>query len=374
MSRIAGERVFMKVMADMLVSAGVVVTPESEEETVVVKDEQVENSNNNGSGAEKPYDDRPHILSNEAFKKRRENLEEALAEKKNGNAKPFKRLIAVVDWDVLHKVFLGRAENPVSVEEYLTYRDTALAKLPENFGDLQFTPRAHERVHYSFFKEQLRQKVFHGRFGVDLLEVEQAIVVFEQKERKRQDLEADSDELVVCYEKVGGGICVGEFLPKRWLNRNGNPRGNWNADKFDEKAVPVCSPCETFLMGKLVERNNAIVAACQTCQEQIRKKQDGYHNDHCQDSKNMTARLPRFLCKDDAEDVVERRMAAIRYQKEQADELERGRRESDESANRFVEQAVARSQYKPSLKRWESNKKGRSDRYNNDRRKRDRDY
>lgn len=359
----------MKAMADMLVSAGVVVTPES----AVVTDEQAENSNNNGSGAEKPYDDRPKILSDAAFKKRREDIEAALAEKKKGNAKNFKRLIAVVDWNVLHEVFKGRQTNPLTVAEYESHRNTEIAKLPENFGDLQFTPEAHQRVHDSFFKEPLRQKTFHGRFGVGLLEVERAIVVFEQRDRKRQDLEADSDELVVCYEKVGGGICVGEFLPRRWLNRNGKPRGNWNADKFDDKTVPVCSPCEKFLVGKLVEHNKAIVAACKACQELERKNQDGWHNDHCQDSKNMTARIPRFLPKEDAEDVVGRRVAAIRHQKERADELERGRREIDEDANRFIEQAAARSKFVPTTKRGE-NKKGRNDHCSDDRRRRDRDY
>lgn len=305
-------------------------------------------------------DDRPRILSDEAFKKRRQDVELAVAARqKNKNAKPFKRLVKVVHWDVLHDIFKGRETNPLTVAEYEAYRDAALVELPENYGDPQFTREANNRVANSYFEDQLRQKVFHGRSNVDLLEVEQAIVVLEQKGGTRRSLEADLNALVTCGEKTGGGVCIGEFLPRCYLNKNDKVRGNYSPDMFDDKIVAVCFSCQDFLVGKLVERNKAIIAACRICQELDRKDEDGRHNDHTTDPKNMTAFVPRFLSKKDAEEVVERRMFAINREKEKerlAKEAEaQKRKEKDESADRFIQKMVGRrNQYIPETKRGQS--------------------
>ncbi|MDP3934911.1 MAG: hypothetical protein Q8Q46_01675 [Candidatus Giovannonibacteria bacterium] len=309
-------------------------------------------------------DDRPRILSDEAFKKRRQDVELAVAERqKNKNAKPFKRLIKVVHWDVLHDVFNGRGTNPLTVAEYGAYRDKALAELPEDCGDPQFTGRANNRVANSYFEDQLRQEVFHGRSNVDLLEVEQAIVILEQKGGKR-GLEVNLDVLVACGEKTGGGVCVSEFLPRCYLNKNDKVRGNYSPDMFDEKVVAVCPPCQEFLVGRLVERNKAIIAACRICRELDKKDEDGRHNDHATDPKNKTAFVPRFLSKEDAEEVVERRMFAINRGKEKkrlAEEV-KAQQERDGSADRFIKHMVdRRNQYTPETKRGQSRNGNRSD-------------
>ena len=317
-------------------------------------------------------DDRPRILSDEAFQKRKQDVELAVAEQqKNKNAKPFKRLIRVVHWNILHDVFKGRETNPLTVAEYEAYRDKALTELPEDCGDPQFTRRANNRVANSYFEDQLRQKVFHGRSNVDLLEVELAIIALEKEGGKHRGLEADSAQVVSCHEKTGGGVCAGEFVPRCYLNRNEKLRGNYSPDSFDEKVVGVCSPCQDFLVGKLVERNKAIIAACRTCRELDEKGEDGRHNDHATDPKNMTAFVPRFLPKKDAEEVVERRMFAINRGKEKerlAKETE-AQKEKDESANRFIQKMVGRrNQYIPETKRGQS----KNGNHRDSRRRRDR--
>ena len=363
-ARIAGERVFMEVMTSALKKVGLKgSTPKVADGGEAVAEWVDE-------GGQDFVDDRPRILSDEAFKKRRQDIETTVAERqKNKNAKPFKRLVKVVHWDVLHDIFKGRETNPLTVAEYEAYRDKALAELPKDFGDQQFSREANNRVANSYFEDQLRRKVFHGRSNVGLLEVEQAIVALEQKGGKRRGLEADLDTLVTCGEKTGGGVCVGEFLPRCYLNRNEKLRGNYSPDMFDEKVLAVCPSCQEFLVGKLVERNKAIIAACRGCQELNRKDEDGRHNDHAADPKNMTAFVPRFLSKKDAEEVVERRMHAINLEKERLAEEAKAKQERDGSADRFIQKMVGRrnQQYIPETKRGQ-NKKGNNHR---DRRRRD---
>ena len=313
-------------------------------------------------------DDRPHILSDMAFQKRRADLEKAFAiRQRTGNAKPFKRLVKVVHWDILHDIFKGREVNPLTVAEYETYRDEELAKLPEDCGDPQFTQRANKRVAMSNFEDQLRREVFHKRSNVDLLEVEQAIIALEQKKGKIRGLQTDLDTVVTCNEKTGGGVCAGDFLPRCYLNRDKKRRGNYSPDLFDDKTAPVCKPCQDFLVDKLVEHNKAVVAACLVCRELDMRDQDGRHNDHTKDPKQMTAFVPRFLPKGDAEDIVQRRMFSINREKEEAEALAQEEREREGSANRFIGKMVDRMQHAPALPRGQNKKS-----HNRDRRKRDR--
>lgn len=216
----------------------------------------------------------------------------------------------------------------------------------------QFTKEANRRLRNAPTEQmelRLRKDIFRDRTNVDLLEVELAILKLEQDEGKRESLEADPDELQTCDlgEELGLTHCVGKFLPKKWVKRQGNVvknLGNWNASFSDETVLTACHNCQQDICARVAERNNAIVAGCQKCKEMNDSRIDGRHNDHAgENPDNLTVPMPHFWSFDEAteifEEIKDKKLAALEQEKRMS-EANKARaekkRQADEKASKFI--------------------------------------
>jgi hypothetical protein len=226
----------------------------------------------NGSPVEVETDDRPPKLDQAAFEERKKRLYEVISAKEKGDQKPRKRFLSYADWDVLHENFSDRLEGSesglVTLDEFIAYCDEEEAKLPAEYGtELQFTPRAYRRVSHSYYDRELRENIFNGRSGVDLLEVERAILAEDQaKEGASDNLCSDEPhDLAECQVKVPG-VCVGEFLPRRWtktVNARGEEVtkcvGSYSPDMPGGDGVMlVCKKCQEYRCNDIKHHNSGV--------------------------------------------------------------------------------------------------------------------
>ncbi|KKU59703.1 MAG: hypothetical protein UX81_C0007G0013 [Parcubacteria group bacterium GW2011_GWA2_47_12] len=222
---------------------------------------------------------------------------------------------------------------------------------------LRFTKRAHRRVLDSFYSKALNEH-FEGQLDVDLLEVEKAIIEFENKDsdsgKKNIEHDPDAEEIITCDLHIAN-VCAGEIMPRQWdwvdepVKKNDDDKkpkpykpGNYCPDLLDEE-------------GKDYE----ILAVCVPCYRHVREF-TRRENDALKKEGKETKLIPRSLSLSSAQDAFDRRAYAIKMQT-QGKEItrERVQRRADETLEDTRKLANRFTSFKPELKRGESKKHGR---------------
>lgn len=214
----------------------------------------------------------------------------------------------------------------------------------------QFTRRANWRVKHARadFEERLRRDIFRDRTDVDLLEVELAILGLEQAEAKRENLEADADDLFECDAQLEH--CAREFLPKKWVKTVGGGKytkllGNFFFDIAEGDVLAVCVKCQDDLCQRITERNNRIVANCGPCQD---PSSDDRHNDHAgSDENNRTIRFPLFTSSHAANALLKEHREELKLAEERRSKFTERKAKANESASKLLNSVAKASDYRP---------------------------
>ncbi len=223
------------------------------------------------------------------------------------------------------------------------------AKKEEAGRMYRFEKDAHKRVLDSYYGKDLNI-LFVGQFNVGLLEVEKAILEFEQKDpdcrKKGIDIDSDTVGLTECQLNIAH-VCAGRFLAKKWDKKEGkkDEPGNFSPDLLDEEGkefviLPICPPCYQSICADIERENQAIRK-----QNEALKKQ----------GKSLLEErpFPRSLSYASAEDAFDRRAYAIKMQtqgKQIVQERRQKRVNETESDTRRAVSRVAQN-FKPNIAR-----------------------
>lgn len=176
----------------------------------------------------------------------------------------------------------------------------------------QFTTTANRRVKFSYYEDELRTMVFAGRTGVDLLEVELAILALDQQvDGRRSGLAVDEEygsELADC--DVGSeDVCVEKFLPTVW---DGKPGSKYQAGYFtpdlavpgeDDAPLAVCYPCRKAVNAEFARANRQIEEKNKKLLEAGKEPEPPLP-------------FPRYMSLRDAEEAYARKTYAVNKKKE----------------------------------------------------------
>lgn len=198
---------------------------------------------------------KPAMLNVAADDQRKKDLEDAYtASKKSG-----RRMNLVAGHGFAEKYFAGRDADSVSLDEYIAYRDSALACLPPEAGDYQFTQETNNFVQSR--GGDLKSAIcefFKGRYNVTLEAVrdpatwekilmKQAEIFVASRPQGKKAIKIDAEAPVHCQSSPD---CTRLFVPLSWLEYN-REKGeeNWTGNILvtrDGDQKWYCSTCRSI--------------------------------------------------------------------------------------------------------------------------------
>lgn len=120
---------------------------------------------------------KPPMLTNETEVERKKSQDEAHKVSKNAGL----RTNIAIGYSVIMTAFAGRADNSVTPEEFIEYRENRLKELPETGNYHRFSYEANGFVQGLFERTQkIVQGFFQGRYDVSLTEVKAKVIEIEK--------------------------------------------------------------------------------------------------------------------------------------------------------------------------------------------------